>query len=300
MHIIVTGAGGFVGTRLVPLLARAGHRVLALVHQAPGPELRELFAGASIALRQFDLASADFGSLPGDAEAVVALAQSRAFRDFPDRAQDIFAVNVAAHLRLLDWARTSGVRRFVYASSGGIYGSRARLEVAESDLLAVDSPLGFYLGSKLCAEVIFQNYRHYFDTAAILRPFFIYGPGQREDMLVPRLIGSVRAGRAIQLQGRDGLRLNPIYVDDAAAAFAAALRVSGCKVINIAGPETVSLRELGERIGRLVRRQPVFEQVAGSPSDYVANIDAARTQLGAPRIGLDAGLARTIEEGNPA
>jgi nucleoside-diphosphate-sugar epimerase len=295
MNILVTGAAGFTGRRLVPLLARAGHRVLAVVHRDPAMEARASFDHPSISVRRLDLAGKEVATLDKGFDAVIALAQSQSFRDFPDRAEDIFAVNVAGHLQLLDWARRSGVRRFIYASSGGIYGPGARIDVAESDLLAVDSPLGFYLGSKLCAEVIFQNYRHYFETAAILRPFFIYGEGQRPDMLIARLIGAVREGRPIQLQGPDGLKINPIYVDDAAAAFAAALNVTGCKVINVAGPETATLRDIGERIGRLLRRAPVFEQVPGTPSDYVANIDVARSLLGAPRFSLDTGLARATQ-----
>lgn len=300
MNILITGAAGFVGRRLVALLARARHDVLAVVHRPPDEEHRGFFDHPSVTISQLDLAKADLGLLGGRRfDAVIALAQSQYFRDFPERADDIFAVNVAAHLKLLEWSRSRGVKRFIYASSGGIYGSSARVGVAETELLAVDSPLGFYLGSKLCAEVIFQNYRHYFETAAILRPFFIYGPGQRADMLIPRLIRAVREGISIHLQGTDGLRVNPIYVDDAAAAFAAALELRGCQVINVAGPETASLRDIGERVGRLLRRAPVFEEAPGAPSDYVANIDAARALLGAPRTFLDAGLAQAIQAGTP-
>jgi nucleoside-diphosphate-sugar epimerase len=241
-----------------------------------------------------DLAAPGFTRLLPTADAVIALAQSGNFRNFPREAGEIFAVNVAAQLALLQWARELGVRRFVYASSGGIYGARARPFVQETDLLAVDSPLGFYLGTKLCAEVIFQNFRQFFDTAVILRPFFVYGPGQRTDMLIPRLIESVRIGRPIQLQGESGLRLNPIFVEDAAAAFTAALALEGCHVLNVAGPDVLSLREIGEAIGRRVRREPVFERVPGTPSDYVANTEAARTLLRMPQTPFEEGLARTV------
>ena len=295
MKILVTGAGGFVGRRLVPLLARAGHRVLGLVHRPLDSELRFWFEHRSIDILQFDLAADALQSLGDGFDAVIALAQSQHFRDFPDRAEEIFAVNVSAHLKLLEWSRLTRVRHFIYASSGGIYGARARIDVAESELLAVDSPLGFYLGSKLCAEVISQNYRDFFATTAILRPFFIYGPGQRPDMLVPRLIRAVGEGRPIKLQGNNGLRINPIYVDDAAAAFAAALNLTGCRIINVAGPETATLRDIGGRIGRLMGRTAVFESATGRPSDYVANIDSARALLGEPRISLDVGLRNTIQ-----
>jgi nucleoside-diphosphate-sugar epimerase len=300
MKILITGAGGFVGRRLVPRLAKTGNTVLGLVHRPLEDDLRACFEHPLIEARQLDLVKDSLEPLGVGFDAVIALAQSQHFRQFPERAQEIFAVNVAAHMKILEWARTTGVRKFIYASSGGIYGSRARIDVSESDLLAVDSPLGFYLGSKLCAEVMFQNYRDFFETAAILRPFFIYGPGQRPDMLVPRLITAVRQGHPIKLQGQDGLRINPIYVDDAASAFAGALDLEGCRIINVAGPETCSLRDIGERLGRMLGRPPVFETATGAPSDYVANIDAAKALLGAPKIALDEGLTYTIRTGRGA
>src|SRR5262249_43548975 len=161
--------------------------------------------------------------LPRGVDAVCSLAQSSNFRNFPEKANDIFAVNVAANLGLVQWATSAGVGKFLYASSGGVYGGRRDGVLRESDPLTVNPALGFYLGSKLCAEILLQDYRSFFKTGAILRPFFVYGPGQKADMLVARLIESVRHSRPVQLHGSNGLRLNPVFVEDAAAAFAAAL-----------------------------------------------------------------------------
>src|SRR5262249_49632632 len=162
--------------------------------------------------------------LPGRADAVFSLAQARRFREFPEMAEETFAVNVQATLTLLQWALSSGVERFIQVSSGGVYGSgRQSSLLCETDPLAMHSPIGFYLGTKLCSEVIFQNYSHFFRSAVTLRPFFIYGPGQRKDMFVARLIESIRTGARVRLQGENGLRMNPIFVEDAAAATARAL-----------------------------------------------------------------------------
>jgi len=294
MRILVTGAGGFLGRHLVRRLASAGHEVIALIRRDPPPEHRSFLADEGVEALMLDLARFQTSELPRRVDAVYSLAQSEHFRNFPERAEEIFAVNVTANLRLMQWAATAKVRKFVLASSGGIYGNRGHAFLTETDLLAVDSPLGFYLGTKLCSEVLFQNYRHYFETAAILRPFFIYGPGQRRGMLVQRLIESVRIGKPVHLQGTDGLRLNPVFVEDAAAAFAAALHLPGCHVINVAGPDTLSLREIADRIGQAVGRAPVFESVAGEPSDYVANTDLADTRLAPSRTSFNEGLALTL------
>jgi UDP-glucose 4-epimerase len=290
MKILITGGSGFLGRSLVARLLAAGHQVWALARSPQA--VAAMPAGVQVVVG--DMASLPVASLPAGMDAVVSLAQSEHFRNFPDRAVDVFDVNVRGKLLLLDWAQRHGVKRYLMASSGGIYGPKAQPYVAEDQLLAVDSPLGFYLGTKLSAEVLFQNYRKLFQTGAILRPFFIYGPGQGADMLVSRLIASVREGRPVQLQGSEGLQMNPVFVSDAAAAFEAALSLTGFHVINVAGPEVVSLRLLCERIGLQVGVAPRFEQMPGEPSDYVASTAIAERTLGKPLVGIDEGVRRTL------
>ena len=89
------------------------------------------------------------------------------------RAMQVFDVNVAGPLRLLDWCARSGVRRFVLASSGGIYGGKRDVQFQETDGFAINSPLGFYLGSKLCSEIVLHSYRQFLDCTVVIRPFFI-------------------------------------------------------------------------------------------------------------------------------
>lgn len=293
MKVFVTGGSGFLGRSLVARLLASGHDVWAL---ARSPQAASVLP-AGVQTVRGDVANLPLAELPTDVDAVVSLAQSEHFRNFPARAVEVFDVNVRGQVLLLDWAQRHGVKRYIMASSGGIYGPNAQPYVTEDQLLAVDSPLGFYLGTKLSAEVLFQNYRKLFDAGAILRPFFIYGPGQSADMLVSRLIASVREGRPIQLQGPDGLRMTPVFVADASAAFEAALGLQGFHVLNVAGPEAVSLRALCERIGSQLGVPPRFEQVQGGPSDYVANTVAAERSLGRPVVGIDEGLRRTLNGG---
>lgn len=294
MKILITGAGGFVGKRLVARLAANGHEVLAVLRREPEPVERAWFADSRVRPVFLDLSRFETDALPSGVDAIITLAQSSRFRDFPAQADEVFAVNVTANLQLLQWAVKAGVKRIVHASSGGIYGGRSGGQIQETDLLAVDSPLGFYLGSKLCSEVVLQNYRHFFDTAVILRPFFIYGPGQRPDMFIARLIESVRAGRPVSLQGHEGLRVNPVYVDDAVEAFAAALELRGAHVINVAGPDIITLRQICDRIGSILNVAPIYETRPGNPVDYVGDISQAREKLGLHATPFAAGIARMI------
>jgi len=296
MRILVTGAGGFLGRRLTHHLLSAGHEVTAIVRGVAAGRHHDDVALPGARVVGIDLANLDTGKLPRGIDAIYSIAQSSHFRDFPAKADDIFAVNVSANMKLLQWAMDNKVRKFIFASSGGIYGARPGGVLRESDPLSVDAPLGFYLGTKLCAEVILQNCRQFFETMVILRPFFIYGPGpQRKDMLIARIVESVRNGQPIFLQGHDGLRLNPVFVDDAAAAFCRALDLEGWHIINVAGPVAVTLREIGEKIGTCLGREAVFEVKEGAPMDYVAAIDAARAKLGMTFTGIDEGIKATVD-----
>lgn len=295
MRILVTGAGGFVGKRLVQRLADAGHSVLALIH-TPTPEVdAAYFARPRVECLTADLETFEPGLLPGGIDAMVLLAQSAHFREFPLRAGQVFNVNVVANLRLLDWAVGVKVKRVVLASSGGIYGGKLGVQFHETDSFPVNSPLGFYLGSKVCSEIVAQNYRQFFESMIIIRPFFIYGPRQRADMFVTRIMQNVRDGREISLQGADGLRVNPIYVDDAVMAFARALERTGNSVVNVAGADMISLRDLALACARHYGREPVFRMVDGDPVDYVADISVARSFLGLQPRPFLVGLQETFD-----
>ena len=294
MKLVITGAGGFVGKRLVAAAAAAGHEVIALLHSVPAEPDRRYFSSKRVTILQTELTMFDPASLSPGIEAVISLAQSNHFREFPTHAAEVFDVNVTANLRLLDWAVRSGDRRFVLASSGGIYGGKLGARFQETDGFAINSPLGFYLGSKLCSEIVLQNYRHFLDCAVIVRPFFIYGPAQRADMFVTRIINSVRDGLPITLQGPDGLKMNPIFVDDAVSAFLGAVDLSGSWTINIAGPEILSLRDLADIIGQYLDARPIFRAAEGEPIDYVADIAIARRLLGLAPRAVKAGLAEVL------
>jgi nucleoside-diphosphate-sugar epimerase len=132
-------------------------------------------------------------------------------------------------------------------------------------------------------------------TIVVLRFFFIYGPGQRRTMLMPRLVDNVRRERPIVLQGEHGIRLNPVFADDAAAAVEAAAGLNHSETINVAGPQVLSLREIATRIGEAVGREPCFQAQPGADAKHlIGNTDKMVRLLGAPRIGLVEGIRRML------
>ncbi len=280
MVILVTGAAGLLGQSVCRQLASRGEDVVGVVR----PSSR-----ARIATWQHLTANlADPGwttkGFPEQIDAVIHLAQSRRFRDFPDGASDVFGVNVHATARLLDYAVKAGATHFVYASSGGLY-RRGDAPLTENAPLEPPGDLGFYLGSKAAAEILSQGYASLLNVV-ILRPFFIYGPDQGRDMLIPRIFDSVKDGRVVRLDGQNGLSINPVHVEDAAAAVIGATKLGQGAVINVAGPETLSLLEIALSFGEHLGALPTFEQSGQASRSLVGSIDLMTELLHNPQRKL--------------
>jgi nucleoside-diphosphate-sugar epimerase len=286
MKILITGAGGLLGSHAVKQLI-GSNEIHALVHSAP------VEAVPDVVYHVVDLAGSDgLGQLPDEIDAVIHLAQSARFREFPDQAADVFNVNVASTARLLEYARRSRARAFILASSGGVYGTGDKA-FKENAVIPQHGQLGYYLGSKLCAEVLAQNYASLLNVS-VLRFFFIYGRGQKRSMLLPRLVDNIRAGVPITLQGQDGIRISPIHVSDAALALESCLQLTGSHTFNIAGNEILTMREIAETIGRAVGREPVFQSDSVEPRHLIANIDAMKVALTVPKVRLAQGIGELL------
>jgi nucleoside-diphosphate-sugar epimerase len=283
-RIIITGASGLIGKRLVSDLKQDANLV-ALGRHAP--------SDSDVTWIPHDFSKSTLPELPRQSTTVIYLAQSEHFRQFPERAQDIFNVNVAGVQKMLDWARVSGAERFILASSGGVYG-HGDTAFREDDAIGPIGPLGYYLASKHCAELLAGSYANCL-TIVILRFFFVFGPGQKQSMLIPRLIDSVINGRPITLQGNEGIRLNPIFVDDASMAIRRALELTSSHTINVAGPDVLSMRQIGALIGQAVGREPVFEiEPDVAPRHLSGDISKMCTLLVPPRVSFADGLAAML------
>lgn len=286
--MLLTGASGLLGLRLQKILAR--HCKIYAVVRAMPTEVVD-----SVEYIVADLAGElNVRSLPSQIDAVVHLAQALDARSFPAGAREIFMINAGTTASLLDYAYKAGARSFVLASTGGLY-SKSSLPLNEgSPIIEGDGPLSFYFASKRCAEVIAQQYSPFLNTT-IIRPFFMYGPGQRSGMLIPRLIDNIKTGTAITLRGGEGATINPIFVDDAADAVVEILQCEApFHIINLAGPEKVTIRQIAEQIGRLINRTPIFQLEQGSADEFLADVSLINGLLKKPMRSVALGLRDTI------
>jgi nucleoside-diphosphate-sugar epimerase len=287
MRILVTGANGLLGRRLVCALNEK-HCVHALIHRPSEHSIR------GVNYHCVDFATEwSMDALPEKVEAVIHLAQSSHFREFPEKAMNVFHVNIESTAKLLDYARRVGAGRFLYASSGGVYGNGPGA-FRENSPITGSQQLGYYLASKVCGEVMAQSYASHMDVM-ILRPFFMYGAGQRRSMLLPRLVDSVSEKRPITVQGEEGIRINPVHVSDAVALVQACLELTGSQTINLAGSEILSIRTIAEIIGHALNIKPIFEHTQGDPPDLIGNNDLMCRILGRSTVPFRTQVAELIE-----
>jgi nucleoside-diphosphate-sugar epimerase len=284
VKILVSGATGFVASHLVPALVTAGHDVIAAGHERS----RVPSDGTPL---EFDLARGEWPALP-EVDALVHLAQANV--PFPDGADALFAVNVAATQRLLEHVRRTGGRVFILASSGSVYGPSGAPLTEDSPLAARD----FYSATKVAAERLACAYEQHLQVA-VLRLFVPYGPGQVRRML-PRLIERIASRQSVQLN-RDGRpRMNPVYIDDVVRVVLRALdgELRSGTVLNVAGDDVTDVRAVSELIGEIVQIEPSFEESNADVPDIVADNTRLHQFLGdVSLVPLRDGLERTVRSG---
>lgn len=290
MNILITGANGLLGKNLVNLLSKK-HHVYAVIKDKSRLNFN---LNDNVTILQIDLTNFDVDKLPCDIEAIYYLAQSDKFRDFPNETQDILSVNVLAPVKIADWAIKNNITTFIYASSGGVY-TRSDKPVNEFFDINANEKLGFYLNSKLSAEMLLKNYANMFKNFIIMRPFFMYGIGQNKSMLIPRLISNIQNKNKILLNSEYGIQINPIYVSDAAIIAEQMLELDGELTVNIAGNEIISLKDLCLLIGCIVGEKPIFEINYLSKNDLVADISTMKSILCSPIINLKDGIQEMVK-----
>ncbi|MGH9906935.1 MAG: NAD-dependent epimerase/dehydratase family protein [Pyrinomonadaceae bacterium] len=286
MKISVIGCNGFVGRRLVARLVQAGHELHAVSSSTPGG----IDAHSGLLHESF--------SIPCGSEAVVYLAASPHYYDFPGRAAHAFAVNVLSAVKVAEHATRSGVKRLIYASTGSVY-APSFAPFVESSPVRRDN---LYCISKVHAEESLALYAEHMEVL-IIRPFGIYGPGQR-GRLIARIVASVLEGKPVTIEKNpadprdfNGLRVSLCYVDDVVSIIESVITRGGSQVLNVAGPQAPSVREIATIVGRLVGREPVF-QVLDSfrDTDLIADITLLNTLVGPQFTDVEAGLAATVEQ----
>lgn len=281
--ILISGVGGLLGSKVFKKLENLNYKVFGISHQSSKSNLKNNIIYLDLNTNW----SAE--SLPKNIDIILHLAQSNYHKDFPKRSLDIFNVNVASTAKLLDYAYKKKVKKFIYASTGGLYGPGIK-KFKETDKILPAGKLNYYLSSKLSGEILCSNYSSYFKII-IIRPFFIYGFGQKKSMLLPRMYNSIKTKKPITLYGKSGIKINPIHVNDASNAILKCLKLNQrFSIINLAGPEVLSMKTIAETIGNYLGTKPIFNSLNKKSNNLIADISKMRKLLHQPKIKFAQGI----------
>jgi nucleoside-diphosphate-sugar epimerase len=303
MHALVTGAAGFIGSHLVERLLSDGHRVRGVdcftatydpVRKRD--HLKDALSNGYFELVTADLRRTDLARLLHDVDVVYHLAGQPGVRtswgpDFNAYVDN----NIVVTQLLLEEASRHGLDRFVFASSSSVYGEAPNWPTDEDAPTRPRSPYGV---TKLAAEHLCRVYasNHRVPTVE-LRYFTVYGPRQRPDMALHRLLSAALTGTPFPLYG-DGERVRDFtYVGDVVAATATAgvLPLEPGTVLNVAGGSATSLADLIAMVEAEVGRPVPIERHNVQPGDVDrtgGDTSRARRLLGwEPRTGVRDGVA---------
>ena len=202
-----------------------------------------------------------------------------------------------ATARSICWtfAASSGVRKFLLASTSSLYGKHNQVPYRED--ADTNRPLSPYAASKKAAETLAFSYHHLHGMdVSIPRYFTVYGPAGRPDMSVFRFIRRIAEGEPIIVFGDGSQSRDFTFVDDIAAGTVAALRPLGYEVINLGGDRVVLLSAIIDTDCRVAREEAAIEYRPAHPADVPttwADVSKAARLLGwRPQVAIEEGLRR--------
>lgn len=288
MKILVTGACGYKGTVLVPKLLAAGHEVVAFDIMWFGNQLKP---HPKLTAVKGDVRNIDEISLDG-VDAIIHLSSIA-----NDPCGDLdpkltWEVSALATMQLADKAVRKGVKRFIYASSGSVYGIKDEEQVTEDLEL---KPISEYNKTKMVAERVVLSYKEDMVVQA-LRPATVcgYSPRMRLDVSVNMLTMQALTKRKITVFGGKQTRPN-IHIDDITDAYIFLLDNPQHTGIYNAGFENISILDIAERVARQVEAEIVVTE-SNDPRSYRVNSDKLLATGFRPKKTVDDAISEIIQK----
>jgi nucleoside-diphosphate-sugar epimerase len=283
LRILLTGATGFLGQQLLPLLR--GHDVLCLSLEPHRVGAGEGVRAIAADLRQVGQWKAEIqGFRP---ECCVHLA----WQGLPDYSLDWCRINLDASLRLLEVVSACGVSRVVVAGSCWEYG-RARGAVTEQ---AAPLEPGTFASTKLALLSVLGGFARDagFDYRWA-RVFFVYGPNQRKTSLIPALRSAYLAGRTPDVR-EPGAVQDFVHVDDVAAGFLALVESPGPSgAFNLGSGQPTSVADVANLVADYYGRERPFQMVPPGSGFWADTTKARSSTAWAPRLGIQEGVTRML------
>lgn len=307
-HILITGAGGFIGSHLVEALVSQGAQVRAFVryNSRGDPGLLrllppEIFSRIEVIAGDLRDPQAVRGAVKG-CQAVFHLGALISIPYSYLHPVEVAGTNFMGTLNVLTACRDLGVERLIHTSTSEVYGTARQVPISEEHPLQGQSP---YSASKIGADKLVESFYCTYNLPVVtVRSFNTYGPRQSARAVIPTIITQALTQSTVRLGSLDTTR-DFTFVDDTVLGFIQAARTAGVEggVFNLGVGEEIRIGDLANKVIRKIGRpvkivvesarlRPVRSEVLHLISDN----RHARERLGwQPAVSLDQGLDRTID-----
>jgi len=305
--VLVTGAGGFIGSHLVEILAREGAQVRAFVRYNSRGDPGLLRRLPPDLLQAVELVPGDLrdpGAVASAVKGCKIVFHLGALISIPYSYIHPFEVaetNFMGTLNLLEACRQEGVDRLIHTSTSEVYGSARKTPMDESHILQAQSP---YSASKIGADKLVESYYCTYELPVVtVRPFNTFGPHQSARAVLPTIITQALSGDVIRLGSLDTIR-DFTYVDDTVRGFLQAGSAGDVEggVFNLGTGRETGIREAADLIAQRMDHEVTVEvdlqRLRPGKSEVqrlVSDNKLARERLGwSPRLSFEEGLNLTI------
>ncbi len=306
-RVLVTGAGGFIGSHLAERLVAEGARTRAMVRYTSSGSWGWL--DSSAVKGEIEVVASDVTDADGVREAVRGVEvvfHLAALIGIPysyHAPRSYVRTNVEGTLNVLQAAREQGISRVVHTSTSEVYGTAQRVPIDEDHPLQGQSP---YSASKIAADKMAEAYHRSFDVpVAVVRPFNTFGPRQSARAVIPTVISQLLAGAESLKLGNLVPTRDFNFVHNTVDGFVRAAEADAAvgEVINLGTGREISIGDLVRLLMEVMGREvPVVEEAprvrpeSSEVDRLLADVDKARRLLDwRPRVPLEDGLRATIE-----
>jgi UDP-glucuronate 4-epimerase len=303
---LVTGAAGFIASRVAGMLLDAGHSVVGVDDMNASYDVRmkdhrlkQLQSRDGFEFHKLDLADRKAVEALGKHEfaSITHLAARAGVRDSVADPWIYIDANMTGTTNLLELARHNDIPKFIMASTSSIYGGNAPLPTPET----ADSshPLQPYAATKKGAEAMCHAYHflHGIDVT-VVRYFTVYGPAGRPNMSMFRFVQRIAEGKSLPLFGDGEQTRGFTYIDDIARGTILAQKMLGYEIINLGGHEQISINKLIATLEESIGRKAIVEKLPMDKADMLANwadVTKAGEMLGwEAQVGLKEGIANMV------
>lgn len=308
-HYILTGAAGFIASKVAEFLLAAGHSVSAIDSLNDAYDIRlkqwrlaRLQGQPGFTFYQTDIS--DVAALKAltphlaGAEAVINLAARAGVRYSVENPWVYFETNLTGTLNLLELCRQLGIPKFVLASTSSLYGQRNPMPYRED--ADTNYPLSPYAASKKAAEALCATYHHLHHLdVTIFRYFTVYGPAGRPDMSPFRFVQWISEGRPVTVFGDGQQSRDFTHVEDIARGTIAGLKPVGYQVFNLGSDQPVILMDVIRLIEQEVGQTAQLVFKPAHPADMRAtwaDVTRAKAELGwQAQVDYQAGFKNLVQ-----